>query len=210
MYARSGNAPGFASVTTTAFDSAADAEPARIAATTTMGSEQSFHRWLCAILDSSVISAPSRKRLLGRSIPRCSNLVTKTGRRPVERSAPTTVPSGENESILNAEQILERDHVGLHALHLGDRRHPTRAVLQPLEVDDHVESRGHLLADRLHRQVVACHQHHGLDAAERVAWRVGVEGREGALVARVHRLEHVQCLGASDLADDDAVGAHAQ
>ena len=31
-----------------------------------------------------------------------------------------------------------------------------------------------------------------------------------ALVAGVHRLEHVQGLGAADLADDDAVGTHAQ
>ncbi len=29
-------------------------------------------------------------------------------------------------------------------------------------------------------------------------------------MARVHRLEHVERLRAADLADDDAVGAHAQ
>ena len=29
-------------------------------------------------------------------------------------------------------------------------------------------------------------------------------------MARVHRLEHVERLGAADLADDDPVGAHAQ
>ena len=39
-----------------------------------------------------------------------------------------------------------------------------------------------------------------------LAWTV----RERAVVAGVHRLEHVERLGAADLADDDAVGAHAQ
>ena len=44
----------------------------------------------------------------------------------------------------------------------------------------------------------------------RVARRVRVDGRHRALVARVHRLEHVERLGAADLADDDPVGPHAQ
>src|SRR5205814_9723441 len=52
--------------------------------------------------------------------------------------------------------------------------------------------------------------HARLEAGERVARRVRVDRRERALVARVHRLEHVQGLGAADLADDDPVGAHAQ
>ena len=87
---------------------------------------------------------------------------------------------------------------------------PARAVVEALEVDDQVERRGDLLADRAHGQVVAGHQHHRLDARERVARRVGVHRGERAVVARVHRLEHVQRLGAADLADDDPVGAHAQ
>ena len=45
---------------------------------------------------------------------------------------------------------------------------------------------------------------------ERVAGRVGVQRRQRAVVAGVHRLEHVERLGAADLADDDAVGPHAQ
>ena len=31
-----------------------------------------------------------------------------------------------------------------------------------------------------------------------------------AVVARVHGLQHVERLGAADLADDDAVGTHTQ
>ena len=37
-----------------------------------------------------------------------------------------------------------------------------------------------------------------------------MDRRQRALVARVHRLEHVQGLGAADLADDDPVRTHAQ
>ena len=45
---------------------------------------------------------------------------------------------------------------------------------------------------------------------ERVARRVGVDRRHRAVMAGVHRLQHVEGLGAAHLADDDAVGAHAQ
>ena len=67
-----------------------------------------------------------------------------------------------------------------------------------------------LLADGADRQVDAGHQHHRLDAGEHVARRVGVDGADRAVVAGVHRLEHVERRGVADLADDDAVGAHAQ
>ena len=67
-----------------------------------------------------------------------------------------------------------------------------------------------LLADRPQRQVDAGREHERLEPGERVARRVRVDRRQRAVVARVHRLEHVQRLGAADLADDDPVGAHAQ
>ena len=69
---------------------------------------------------------------------------------------------------------------------------------------------GDLLADRLERQLGAGHEHHGLDAGERVARAVGVRRADRAVVAGVHRLEHVEGGGVADLADHDAVGAHAQ
>jgi hypothetical protein len=80
------------------------------------------------------------------------------------------------------------------------------AVHEPDEVHDQVERRGDLLADRAHRELDAAHQDEHLEA---------VHGRRGAcsrgsssatLVAGVHRLEHVERLGAADLADDDPVG----
>ena len=89
-------------------------------------------------------------------------------------------------------------------------RHLAGAVGQALQVDDQVERRGDLLADRAQRQVHAGHQHHRLHAVQRVARAVRVRGGQRAVVAGVHGLEHVQRLAAADLADDDAVGPHAQ
>ena len=82
--------------------------------------------------------------------------------------------------------------------------------LQAVLVDDQVDGGRDLLADGAQRQVDAGHQHHRLEAGEHVARRVGVAGRHRAVVAGVHGLEHVERLAAAALADDDAVGPHAQ
>ena len=60
------------------------------------------------------------------------------------------------------------------------------------------------------RQAHVAHLHHVLDAGQRVARGVGVDGGHAAVVAGVHRLQHVERLAAAHLADDDAVGPHAQ
>ena len=52
------------------------------------------------------------------------------------------------------------------------------------------------------------HQHEHLEPVQRVARRVRVDRGQRPVVAGVHRLEHVERLGAADLADDDAVGPH--
>ena len=62
----------------------------------------------------------------------------------------------------------------------------------------------------LDRQLDAGHQHEHLEPVQRVARRVGVDRGQRAVVAGVHRLEHVERLGAADLADDDPVGPHAE
>ena len=113
-------------------------------------------------------------------------------------------------AVVEEVEVLEDDHVALHAHDLADVGDAPRAVAQAAEVDDEVERRGHLLADHAHRQVHAGHQRHRLDAGERVARRVRVDRRDRAVVTGVHRLEHVERLGATHLTDDDAVGPHAQ
>jgi hypothetical protein len=37
-----------------------------------------------------------------------------------------------------------------------------------------------------------------------------VDGCHGAFVARIHGLQHVECFFSAALAEDDAVGPHAQ
>ena len=77
-------------------------------------------------------------------------------------------------------------------------------------MDEQVEAARDLLADRLDRQLDARHQHEHLEPVQRVARRVRVDRGERSVVAGVHRLEHVERLGAADLADDDPVGPHAE
>ena len=69
---------------------------------------------------------------------------------------------------------------------------------------------GHLLADRPRRELETAHQHHRLETREGIAGRVRVDRGDATVVARVERLQHVEGLGTSHLADDDAVGPHPQ
>ena len=85
-----------------------------------------------------------------------------------------------------------------------------RAVAQARLLHDDLDRRGDLLPHRLLGQVRRAHRDHRLDAGQRVARRVGVDRRQRAVVAGVHRLQHVERFFAADLADDDAVGPHTQ
>ena len=60
------------------------------------------------------------------------------------------------------------------------------------------------------RQPEPGHERERLHAAQRLFGRPGVDGRQRPVVAAGHRAEHVQRLGAADLADDDPVGPHPQ
>ncbi len=53
-------------------------------------------------------------------------------------------------------------------------------------------------------------KHHVFDPRERVARGVGVHGGHRAVMAGVHRLQHVERFGAANLADDDPVRTHPQ
>ena len=128
------------------------------------------------------------------------------GHEPAEAAAVLVEALG----VVVEEDVLEGDHVALHPLHLGDVGDAPGAVAEPGLVDDEVDRGGDLLADGADRQVHAGHQHHRLDAGQGVAGAVRVDGADRAVVAGVHRLEHVERGGVADLADDDAVGPHAQ
>lgn len=53
-------------------------------------------------------------------------------------------------------------------------------------------------------------ERHGLEPCQHIGGRIGMTGREGAVVAGIHRLQHIEGLGAAHFADNDAVGVHAE
>src|SRR5512139_2054198 len=83
------------------------------------------------------------------------------------------------------EDVLHGDDVLLHADDLAHRDHAARAVGETRDLDDHVERGADLLAHDAVGQVDAAHQHERLQAVERVALAVGVNGGQRAVVARV-------------------------
>src|SRR5262245_29784881 len=114
----------------------------------------------------------------------------------------------DDTGLLEDEHVLHDDDVAFHALDLGDVDDLPGPVLQAALLDDEVDRRGDLFADGADREVDAGHEDHRLEPGEHVARAVGVAGRHRAVVARVHRLEHVQRLTGAALSDDDAVGPH--
>ena len=77
------------------------------------------------------------------------------------------------------------------------------------DLDDEVDGGGDLLADGAHGHVDG-HEDEGFEAFDGVVGVVGVDGGERAVVAGVHGLEHVHGFAPPHLADDDAVGSHAE
>ncbi len=108
------------------------------------------------------------------------------------------------------EDVLGDDHVTLHPHHLGDVGDAPGAVAQARRLHDHVDGAAQHLANGARRQRIAAHGDHALDAADGLARAVGVQRAHRAVVARIHRLQQVECLGAAHLADDDALRPHAQ
>jgi hypothetical protein len=132
----------------------------------------------------------SPKTPCGSLMPAASNFSLNFGRMPVGRSFPCTLPS-------------------MYAV-LGDVRDLARAVLEATDLHDQVERARDLLADGARRQVGAGHEAHRLEAADHVSRRVRVTGREAAVVAGVHGLEHRERLATADLTHDDALWAHTE
>src|SRR5438309_5174121 len=111
---------------------------------------------------------------------------------------------------LEDEDVLHRDGVTFHAHDLRDANDFARAVLHAGKLHDHVDGGCHLLPACLHGEIHPRHQHHRLESRQAVAWSVGVDGGEAAVVAGVHRLQHVKGFTAAALANNDSVRPHAQ
>ena len=112
--------------------------------------------------------------------------------------------------LFEAEEILCGDGTAFHVLDFGDVGDLAAAVAHAGLVQDEVDGRRNLLADGALRQVEAGHHDHRLKARQGVTRAVGMGRGQGTVVAGVHSLQHVESLARADLADDDAVGAHAQ
>ena len=91
---------------------------------------------------------------------------------------------------------------------LRDLQDSSGVVPQPPQMDQDVDRRRDLSADRLDRQFHT-HQRHRLQAAQHIRRTVGVP-RGHRHVAGVHRLQHVDRLPAAHFTHDDPVGAHPQ
>ena len=115
-----------------------------------------------------------------------------------------------NAAFPEDENVLHGDDVAFHAGDFGDAGDFARAVAQTADLHHDVDGRGDLAANRAVGNIQTGHGHHGFQAAQSIARGVRVNGGERAVVAGVHGLQHVQRFFAADLADDDAVGAHAQ
>ncbi len=113
---------------------------------------------------------------------------------------------------LRVEAADGRDAVVLVPVRVedGDLADPTRTVGGAGQLDDAVDGAVDLVLQRLVRDLDLGHGGQRLEPHQRVLGAVGVHGGERAVVTRGHGLEHVEGLAAAHLADDDAVGAHAQ
>jgi hypothetical protein len=100
-------------------------------------------------------------------------------------------------------------HAGRGVVDLCDRTHAATPVVAR-DVDDDVDGGRDLMPDRDGRHRLERQQREGLETRSGLGNTVGVHGRERPVVARVEGLQHVERLGPAHLADDDAIGSHAE
>ncbi len=108
------------------------------------------------------------------------------------------------------EDIVEDDGLAFQSTDIRYLRYPALAVAMAFHLNNQVDRADELLADRARGQSHIAHLHHVLDPGHRVSGGVGMDGGHAAVMAGVHGLEHVERFRATHLANDDAVGTHAE
>ena len=116
---------------------------------------------------------------------------------------------------LHADQSERVQHADVDAIvsrifnfaYFADNATPIR---QSCDMDDEIDGGCHIVSEYAQRHIDAAHGEHGFKAMKSIARAVGVEGGHGSLVTSVHRLHHVERFCPAALANDDAIGAHAQ
>ena len=101
--------------------------------------------------------------------------MTEPQRVTIYSAAYNRSPGASHRLLRQAAQLYAP---GLGAGDFDDGGDDAATVGQARLLDDEVDGRGDLLADRGQRQVHAGHQHQGLEAGERVARAVGVQRGE--------------------------------
>ncbi len=108
------------------------------------------------------------------------------------------------------EDLLHLDDVALEPGDLGDAGDLALAVRHARKLDDDADRRRDLPADGCHRHRQTGHADHLLQAGDGITRRVGVDGRHRPFMAGIHGLQHVEGFLAAALAENDAIGTHAQ
>ena len=146
----------------------------------------------------------------GSGRPDAASRSVHFGRMPVARKRPSTLPFGATPVRSNTKMsciVITSPSMPVISVIAVTRRVPSdsRAIWT-------MRLTAEAICWRTARSgmLQVGHRHHRVEAVERVARAVGVDGRQAAVVAGVHGLQHVERLVAADLADDDAIGPHAQ
>ena len=117
---------------------------------------------------------------------------------------------GVETGLFEDEEILHGNLLTFQADDLGDGDDFARAIREARFMDDEVDGGSNLFSDCAGRKFDSAHQHHCFETCDDIARGVGVHGRQGAVVASIHGLEHIEGFAAAAFADDDAVGAHTE
>src|SRR5581483_7703518 len=117
---------------------------------------------------------------------------------------------GTNALLRESEYLLHADRVLFHTGDFTNAGYLSGAVAHAAALHDNRDRSGYLLPDGFFRQVHIGHCDHRLQPGDRVSRGVRVNRSHGALVARIHGLQHVEGLLAAHFANDDSVGAHAE
>ena len=106
---------------------------------------------------------------------------------------------------------MPADDTRLDTGHFEDARHAAlSAAHHHPQLHHQLDGARHHAYQLVASQPLAGHHRQRRQSVQRVARRVAVDGRQRSVVAGVHRHQHVERLGATHLADDDAGGPHAQ
>ena len=112
--------------------------------------------------------------------------------------------------LYEAKYLMHSDHFALHAVDLIDADQSAPAIGKPLQLHDDGNRRSNLATDARDRQSHPGHRDHLLKTLERIARRIGMYRRHRTFMTGIHRLHHIEGLFAAALADNDAIGSHAQ